>query len=1118
MKQKPELQNRLSIPATPLNFHLSARIKNLHQQMQNRRAVLVAAPAGYGKTTLLSTFAAAQNKNTTRVAWYSLEQRDQQADLFFAYLTESLLPSGDNAREETRRILDCCVLDRLNIYRFFSALCKEIWLHYHKHPSVSLYIVLDDYHHIAHIPSVQQVIIYLLHNLPPNCSIYLSSRYEINVFSEKQKLNNGIIEIGAEELRLSANEIYPLYSDISDIKTDSELIERTTEYTEGWAAGIMIMRKALKGSNADYFLKGIESAAGNSSIYNYFSSEVVATIDSNLLSFLLKLSLLREFSAADAQIFLELPDNAVQVLESCIARGLFMQKNCTDDTIYRFHTLFREVLSRMLPDYFSCEEIKELQLKAANYYLSKKAYRKGIEQLLNCQDPILINEILLEERINMDVFEDIRQLQILFDQLPEDIVANNMVLLFVKGLTNMHIDYEEACRILAMAFEKSRLDGNYLMRLNIALALVYAYFSTNNMKAMKKILAQVQKPELPYPNPGIEAADTLLEMIKAVFSDRLRAADSLNEKIKPADLEKNLRWPFHIITCMLCFRLGKHDRAINAIQEALGLEEISKSPVLSGLAYTFYSFPLLFKKNIAALEPVIAEVLSTGEKYRFHYLQANGQLIRAYISYMDNKPEKAWQCLDKSAACFKEMKNPAMSEFSKLLKYLWKAQYEESWELLVAAENSLEIIRKHQAGHELYEIGQSILGVLYRNQGHYHEAEHSLLAAIRCSEKKGAIQVSCGASIHLAKLYFNRGDHKQGIEFLHKAFDLASTNSFFMFWDMQYPVLIEMAAQAVRLGLHTDYALKLTEEHFGAEGRQAFSSRLTLSNSGNLEDFSRDFVSSVCFGIDNPWPRIKVCFLGSFTVQVNQEFLPEEVWKTKKIKRLFIYLLLNKGKAISREHLAGLFWPESDKKCAAMSFRSALYELKRIISHYGMFSQEDSNLIRETAAGLKISNYERLNTDLDEFHKLNQIRITLSIYSDRADHLINTLEKMISLYRGDLLEYESYDDWILIEQEKLKSIFIDSALQLSREYIKKKNYRRAEQILLKILSHDNYNEEAACLLIELYIGSSQKSRAIQFFNSFRGRLEGDLGIAIDPGLSVAINTVRGARGQGQAFQ
>ncbi|NTV89972.1 MAG: hypothetical protein HGA22_06370, partial [Clostridiales bacterium] len=770
-------------------------------------------------------------------------------------------------------------------------------------------------------------------------------------------------------------------------------------------------------------------------------------------------------------------EDAASLVEKCMARGVFIQKIPTGKTVtYRLHALFREALSELQPTFLKPEDIKKYQLCAANCYFKRKMFGKAVEHLLQCGDNELVGAVILRESITMDAFEDVNQLHLMFDLLPDSVVSGNVVLLFIKGLIFMHSRYNESLELLQRAFDMTRQSGDFLLQFNIALAMVYAFYSRNNMRGIKRLLGQVDKPEEPYESLFTGAAAGLLDMIRAVFGDRLHEAADIFKVIDSDKLDKNLKWPCHAVACILYYRLGDFAAAINIINEALEMEEIKKSPLLKAQAQMFKAYPLMLKMDFSSLVPIAAEVVEAGEKHDFSYLVGNGKLVQAYMNYAGNDTAGALEDLDYACFHFEQMGNQAMVCFCRLLKYLWG----EAGNIEEAAIETLEKLESLEAGYDLGEIGRGIVGGILRNAHDYTGAVQYFRSSIEECEHRGALQAACGAYFQLAALHFETDDRQKGIEALQIALDMAEKHGYRMFWDIHRPTLMKVFKLAVTLSINPEYAAVLIEAHTRGEA--------VLKDDSNT-----------------PW--IKISLFGDFKIQVNSDLVPGDVWKTRKIKGILIFLLLNSGKAVSREYLSELFWPDSDRKAASMSFRAALYELKRVMLQYGMVTQEGTPIIHETASGIEITRSGNLVTDLDEFNSLSSRLEANENRSTDNDRKLKLMEGLMRLYRGDLLEYESFDDWMMVDSEKYRSRFIDAALELAGEYMKLADCRKAEETLYKIFSHDSCNEAAALLMVKLYISMGRNSQAVKFFKSFRDRLQRELGVKTDSRLEAAVRDI-----------
>ena len=204
------------------------------------------------------------------------------------------------------------------------------------------------------------------------------------------------------------------------------------------------------------------------------------------------------------------------------------------------------------------------------------------------------------------------------------------------------------------------------------------------------------------------------------------------------------------------------------------------------------------------------------------------------------------------------------------------------------------------------------------------------------SRAKGAKQVLCGACIHLAKLHFDTGDNIRGEGYLCEAFGTAARNKYYMFWDLHYPTLAEMAARCVKSGIHIDYIRELIARHFGGGAAGFFEKTVMNTPETRLKEFADLFINRQTAKIDSRTFKVSVDLLGRLSIRINGIAVPDNEWKTKKIAGVFKYLIAHRGQRVSKDRLMEVFWPDADKKSAMMSLRAAFYELKKVLRRYGL--------------------------------------------------------------------------------------------------------------------------------------------------------------------------------------
>lgn len=124
--------------------------------------------------------------------------------------------------------------------------------------------------------------------------------------------------------------------------------------------------------------------------------------------------------------------------------------------------------------------------------------------------------------------------------------------------------------------------------------------------------------------------------------------------------------------------------------------------------------------------------------------------------------------------------------------------------------------------------------------------------------------------------------------------------------------------------------------------------------------------------------------------------------------------------------------------------------------------------------------------------------------SFQDENKIKILKKMISIYRGDLMEGSDYGDIVISERERLKEIFIEACEKLSLIYMDCGQLGEAENTLRHALTHDPYNENICLELLKLYMSQGKRNKAVKLYYSFKKRFEQELDLKVDNSLTEAI--------------
>jgi LuxR family transcriptional regulator, maltose regulon positive regulatory protein len=300
---------------------------------------LLAAPAGFGKTTLLLQCRAAVD--SSRVAWVSLDEGDSDPTRFWLYVVEAFRtvePSiGGDALEALRRT-------SVDHYRaVLPSLLNQL-----SAVDSQLFLVLDDYHLVTN-PTCHQTLGFFLDDLPVGVHVVLSTRTDPPLPLARMRARGELTEIRATELRFTSEEASALLLNASmGLQLAAEDVERLVERTEGWAAGLYLAGLSLRGrEDANAFIASFQG--DNRHVADYLGAEVLARQPDTIETFLLRTSVLERLSGPLCDAVLEAEGSAA-LLHDLERSNLFLMPLDDHREWYRYHHLFAELLRVELAD------------------------------------------------------------------------------------------------------------------------------------------------------------------------------------------------------------------------------------------------------------------------------------------------------------------------------------------------------------------------------------------------------------------------------------------------------------------------------------------------------------------------------------------------------------------------------------------------------------------------------------------------------------------------------------------------------------------------------------------------------------------------------------------------
>ena len=358
---------------------------NLIQWLQDHldnRLILISAPAGYGKTSLLCEFLM---KTKLPFAWYQLDAYDSDPTTFMSYFVELLrrmqgLAEGEGTKigQNTLALLESSQagIDPLQVMTvLINELGEQI-----NNPTL---IVMDDYHYTTSLV-VHQLVDLMLENGPINLHLLISTRTDPPLSLARLRARGILAEMRTNDLRFRESEITELMlQEVPGLSLES--LSLMNEKTEGWAAAVQIIRSSLSGRNAELASNVISNLSGSQRfVFEYLTEEVFRRQPKKRQRFLLRTSVLAQMDSASCNAIAQVEDSQY-TLEQLEEQNIFVTSLDSERRWYRYHYLFREfLLSKLhheMPDV-----LKELEFEAGRYYAEHSEWESAFQHYLQAGD------------------------------------------------------------------------------------------------------------------------------------------------------------------------------------------------------------------------------------------------------------------------------------------------------------------------------------------------------------------------------------------------------------------------------------------------------------------------------------------------------------------------------------------------------------------------------------------------------------------------------------------------------------------------------------------------------------------------------------------------------------
>lgn len=387
------LRTRFYIPPYKPEHVLRRPLLASLQQSSGGELVLISAPAGYGKTSLVSQWLHTHSLN---FAWLIIDRQQAVAEVFWQYVITALQTLLPNMGEQalillTQQEIEAAVISLLNDLDRLDVTQES---------NHAYTLVMDDFHKAQSSQILSSLNLFLDH-LPPCLRVVMTVRHDPALELARRRANGQLIEIQQHDLAFSSDECHAFLSHKLNKEIPLSLAQHVTQATEGWVTGIQ-----LSSMSADVTLAAASEHDKhlNRNMADYLFEEVFSQQPSSVQTFLLTTALVDKFCPALSNQLCHI-DNSYQIIKHIDDNNLFIIALDNHRTWYRYHDLFRQFLLLHHPS-LKHEERQDVHRLAMCWLNDAGHYELAFQQAV--------------------IIKDWRQCQVLFDSIAEEKISQGL--------------------------------------------------------------------------------------------------------------------------------------------------------------------------------------------------------------------------------------------------------------------------------------------------------------------------------------------------------------------------------------------------------------------------------------------------------------------------------------------------------------------------------------------------------------------------------------------------------------------------------------------------------------------------------------------------------------------
>ncbi len=1063
MARKPT-PTKVILPQRRKELFTRARLINLLYDLLDEKLILVIAPAGYGKTSLLIDFA---HQVDLPVCWYAVDDLDQTPERFFTYFIAALHKRFPEFGEASKVALKALNPFNPDINQLVSVIVNDAYKHIQEH----FLVILDDYHLVSNVREIQAFINRFINESAENCHLVLSSRNLLSLPDLPLLVARSQVGgIGFEELAFKADEIQSFVLQYYHVTLSDSASQDLARDTEGWITGLMLSAQVMGPGMTNQMraarVTGVE-------LYTYLAQEILDQQAPEIRDFLLRTAFLDEFDAPLCTAIWGAEGDWRALINQVVQNNLFVLPVGEDGRWLRYHHLFAEFL-KVQYEKERPEQLSGLLRRIVQVYSGREEFARAYALCQRIGDPEITARLVEKAGTSLIRNAEFAILAKWIDALPAEIlethpslVSHKGTVLLLQGQVETSLEYlnkAEAAqrasadqaglaRTLARRATAQRFLGRYEEAIRDGQEALQLAEGERELRSVEADAARSVGMSLQYQGQLDQA------------NERLNQSLSLYESIQD---EQNSAM-VHMELGMCCQYQGDTRQAVDQYQQALtywqGVRNTTRqSYVLNNLGI-LHQLSGNYIEAAKLFEQALALARSNGILRSEAYLLFNLGSIYADLEANDSARDAFQKTRD---AC------KALNDHFLLLNIdlLESALARRSGELRRAnayLQSAHQLVLVSHSGFEK-SLWAMEAGSLALAEKKADKAIKILSGALTEFDKGGQKLEAASAALLLSQAYSLAEDTQQSYTAMEHALRIA-----YQLESIQPLIVAARNTKEVIKSFVEDPAL--------GPGAVKLLSRIENFEAqiATLRRKLRPHTSTVLL---IP-PKLSIYALGKSQVLVDGKLVTNPSWTNqKRAREMFFYLVTRHNKALTKEEIGVTLWPDSSSELLRMQFRNTLYFLRYALGQEVIVATD-----RRYAFNLDMD----YSYDVQDFeHTISQAEMTTN-----AEQKVELLQHAMQIYQGEFYP-EGEGSWLMLERQRLAQMHEHSVLELARLLLERGEAKIALAHCQKILAEDHCQETAHRLAMQAYAALGNRSGVVKQFEQCKQYLLDELGLEPSP--------------------